>query len=344
MTRSTPPRRRFPRGGPPSFLARYIYVKIRDQLFDRQTRDFLSVRAVVRAHAHEVPDGTSIQHLLLSGPDAVKKTDGLTFWPGQPEIVTEDGGNRLNLWRRPDLSPREGSVMPFLHHVGRIFDGDETAISFVLDFFAHLVQLPDQKMRFVPLIIGGQGTGKSMLANMACGLVGRDNTQLLTPSQVVADHNDWAQRAQLVIVHELVSDDSRTTSSRMKELITEDTIHVNPKGVAAYQQRNRANFILLSNEDDPAKLDPNDRRYFVRKSKAEKPFSRHYHSRLWAWFMGGGRERVLHYLLTRDLSGFDPFRAPPRTAGRAALVAASRDQNYDYLRDKLDAVEDPAPR
>ncbi|MDJ0390861.1 DUF5906 domain-containing protein [Roseomonas sp. E05] len=325
----------------PSCLSRYVYVKGRDQFFDRQTRDFHTLRAVSRAHAHELPEGTNFTQLLLSGPDAVEKADGVTFWPGQPELVEEDGGMRLNLWRQPGLTAREGRVGPFLRHVAHILDDDETAIHFVLNFLAHLVQQPDQKMRFALLIIGSQGTGKSMLADMARELVGKDNTKSLNPSGLVADHNEWVQTAQLVVVHELVGDNSRTAAARLKELITEDMTLVNPKGVSAYQQRNRANFILLSNEDDAAKLDPDDRRYFVWKSQAAKPHSRNYFDRLSAWFKGGGRERVLHYLLTRDLSGFSPFRAPPRTASRADLVAASRHPAHDYLQERLEAGEAP---
>lgn len=338
MPRDAQPRRRNARS---SCRRRYVYIKARDQFFDRQTRDFHLLRALARAHADELPRGTSATDYFLSGPDAVDKADGTTFWPGQPEFVEEDGGKRLNLWRDPGLVAQEGCVEPFTQHVERMMDGDETAIGFVLDFFAHLVQHPDRKMRFALLIIGGQGTGKSMLANFAQALVGKDNTKTLGPRALGDNHNEWVQGAQLVIIHELVGDSSRTTAARLKELITEDTIQVNPKGVSAYEVRNRTNFILLSNEDDAAKLDPDDRRYFVWKSRATPhPDPDHYHQ-LQAWFDGDGKEYVLHYLLARDLSRFDPFRAPPKTQARDELVDASRHPDYEYLRDRLQAGEAP---
>lgn len=341
MPRDAQPRRR---KASPSCRSRYVYIKARDQFFDRQTRDFHALRALARTHADEIPRGISATDFFLSGPDAVDKADGVTFWPGQSELVEEDGGTRLNLWRDPGLVPRVGSAEPFIQHVERIMDGDETATSFVVDFFAHLVQHPDQKMRFALLIIGSQGTGKSMLANFAQALVGKSNTKTLGPMALVADHNEWIQSAQLGIVHELVGDKSRTASARLKELISEDTILVNPKGVSAYEVRNRANFIFLSNEDDAAKLDPDDRRYFVWKSRAAKHPDPDYYRHLQAWFDGGGRDYVLHYLVSRDLSRFDPFRAPPKTQARDELVDASRDPNHEYLRDRLQAGEAPFVR
>jgi hypothetical protein len=338
MPRDAQPRRR---NTPPSCRRRYVYIKTRDQFFDRQTRDYHTLRALARAHADELPRGTSATDFFLSGPDAVDKADGVTFWPGKPEIVKEDGVTRLNLWRNPGLVPQVGCVEPFIGHVGHILDGDETAINFVLDFFAHLVQRPDQKMMFALLIIGSQGTGKSMLANFAQTLVGKDNTKVLGPMALVADHNEWAQEAQLAIVHELVGDKSRTAAARLKELITEDTIRVNPKGVSAYYVPNRFNFILLSNEDDAAKLDPDDRRYFVWKSRANQHSDPGYYRQLQAWFDGDGKKYVLHYLLERDLSRFEPFRAPPKTEARAELVDSSRDPHYEYLRDRLEGAEAP---
>jgi hypothetical protein len=338
MPRNAQSRRRNTR---PVCLSRYVYIKARDQFFDRQTRDFHTLRALGRAHADELPRATSPTEFFLSGPDAVQKADGVTFWPGQSEFVEEDGGTRLNLWRDPGLVARAGCVEPFTQHVERMLDGDETAINFVLDFFAHLVQRPGQKMRFALLIIGSQGTGKSMLANFAQALVGKDNTKTLGPMALVADHNEWVQAAQLALVHELVGDKSRTAAARLKELITEDTILVNPTGVSAYEVRNQANFILLSNEDDAAKLDPDDRRYFVWKSRATQHPDPDYYRQLQAWFDGDGKEYVLHFLLTRDLSRFDPFRAPPKTEARAELVDASRDPHHEYLRDRLQAVQAP---
>ena len=53
----------------------------------------------------------------------------------------------------------------------------------------------------------------------------------------------------------------------LKHIITESSIEINPKGKDTYTERNISNFIFLSNNDNPVKLDnATARRFFVLRT------------------------------------------------------------------------------
>jgi hypothetical protein len=86
------------------FCRRYVYVASLDRLYDRQTRAVITVRAATLRHAAEVGEGETVHHAMFKGSCAIDTVDGVTFWPGQPEIVEEDGGRKLNRWTPVHLS------------------------------------------------------------------------------------------------------------------------------------------------------------------------------------------------------------------------------------------------
>lgn len=60
-----------------------------------------------------------------------------------------------------------------------------------------------------------------------------------------------------------------------------------------------------------------------------------YYTELAEWFDGGGRAAVLHFLESRDLSGFNPHARPPITPGKEDLIAQSRSATEAYLDEAL---------
>ena len=134
--------------------------------------------------------------------------------------------------------------------------------------------------------------------------------------------------------------DGRDTTNRLKTYITEPTININPKGVKAYQYKNRMNFLMFSNHDDAAKIEKGDRRYFVWRSQAEVR-GREYYSALFDWFKHGGAEALAHHLKTRNLDHYDPFAPAPVTAAKLQIIEDSRSPIDAQLQKLFDAGEKP---
>jgi hypothetical protein len=307
---------------------RYVYIKQTNTFWCRQTRLHFAAEAIRNMHWHEMPIDDQGQpmnplNLLIQDQHGCDKVEALTFYPGQEEIVWEQGGKRLNTWSPPDIEPIPGDVLPFLRHIEYLTDGNAEAAIFLLDYLAHLVQFPDVKQLKTPLIIGAPGIGKSLIAQFMTPILGSGNVTAIENSELVSQFNDWADGTSLCVIHELMTMDRLDTMNRLKSYITESLIRINQKGLRTYNYTNRMNFLMFSNHDDAAKIEKGDRRYFVWRSQAEAR-GRDYYEDLFDWFQHGGAEALFHYMKTRTLDHYDPFAPAPVTAAKLQIIEDSR--------------------
>lgn len=321
-------------------LERYFYIAQFDKVWDSLRRTFLTLGALSKQYSHLGESSADVIAMLLSGPRSLQKLDGVTFEPGGPAVVHRaDGVLLLNTWVDPKIERRQGSAQRFIDHLTFILDGNLAAVEHLLNWMAFTLQNPGKKLASAVLIIGGQGVGKSLIGEFHATLVGRDNTAFMDAGMLGSAFNGQLMSCNLVVVNEYNASIGRAGYAVMKHLITGETIFINQKGVAVFQIQNRCNFLLFSNDLDAAKLDSDDRRYFVWHSHAAKK-PQEYYTELCDWFYGEGKHHVLDYLLSRDLSGFNPYAAPPQTAARAALI---RESMNDQIQALYDALEMGAP-
>ena len=321
--------------------SRYVHVAQSDLVTDLRTGLTLTPAALCRRLDGIQPDECSIQAYLFAGNHGITKVDAYTYAPGQPLIVSRDGARYLNRWTPSDVTPVEGDVTPFLDHVDYLFDGEEAVIKHVLNWLAHLVQHPARKQSNAILITSeAEGIGKGVFGKMAAAVVGTANTRYLSAEAITSDFNDWLVTSSLVIVEEFEDTGRRGGMARLKNYVTDETADVNPKHAARYRAPNMAHFLLFANASTPLKLTEADRRFVVHRSEAQ-PREAGYYANLMRWFEDDGRSHVLHHLLHRDLSAYNPHGRAPLTASHRALVTQSRDPQTAYLHHALEAAEPP---
>lgn len=328
---------------------RYVFVKQLNAFWDRNARTVCELKGVSNMHIADMPvddesgkpmDPLDIMLAGMIGGMTCDKVDAIGFVPGEEELFQDGGCSILNVWTKPDIVPIEGDVSIFLDHVEYILDGEATIIKHVLDFLAHLVQKPAEKIKSTILIIGEPGVGKSIIGEMMIRLLGEKNVTAIEDSDLRSSFNEWMDGIQLVLIHELNNIKDRSTKSRLKQYLTDPWIRINRKRVPTYSYRNRVNFLTFSNYEDAANIDKGDRRWMIWKSKAVKKDDQYYKD-LWHWFERGGAECLLYHLQTRDLSDFNPNAAPPGSKGKDEAIADSRGDIESYLQDLFDAGANP---
>ncbi len=94
-----------------------------------------------------MPAKTTIVRQALKGILPMLKLNALSYRPGMGELP-DDG--TLNLWRPSDVLPEPGDVSWFLDHMTHLVPDDRER-GILLDFLAHLVQNPGEKVNFAPL-------------------------------------------------------------------------------------------------------------------------------------------------------------------------------------------------
>jgi hypothetical protein len=94
---------------------------------------------------------------------------------------------------------------------------------------------------------------------------------------------------------------------------------------------------MFSNHTAPLDLEAADRRYFVFDSKAQ-PRDDPYYDRLHAYVESDeGMEAIYAFLRRRDLSAFNPYRRPPMTQAKQAIIEASVHPLRTYIAEAVES-------
>jgi len=223
--------------------------------------------------------------------------------------------------------------------------GSEDDARILLQWLAHQVQHPGEKILWAPLIQSVEGVGKSFFARLLrCGL-GVRNVGVVNPAQLVSNFNDWANGVCVNVLEELkIAGHNRYEAlNAVKPLITDDYIQINPKGVNAYMTPNTSNYIAFTNSTDALPLGDADRRWWVihcpLRHYSDVPDYKNYFPKL---FEGLKRyeDEVCTWLLEYEITdGFMNMKQAPMTVAKNFMVA-TEEASFDGLAEVKSIIED----
>lgn len=259
----------------------------------------------------------NILNKVWNSRNFVRKFESLTYLPKGAEMPDGERGGRYNIWRPSGVRPSPGDVSWFLEHMAYIVPDDRERAA-VLDYLAHLVQRPEEKVHFALLVRGVEGTGKSAIGEIMLRIIGAGNVTKPKNDELLEKWTGWQEGAQLAIIEELMTMGRLEVSNRLKPVITDPTLRIEEKYQTTYTIDNHLNLLCFTNHRDALKLAAGDRRWFVVFSPA-KPLDDVYYSRLFENIYGGGAAHVAHWLMSRDISGFNAKGRAPETAAKEEM-------------------------
>jgi hypothetical protein len=261
-----------------------------------------------------------------------------TYKPGEAPIV--DGC--LNLWQPWPHTPKKGDVSLWHRLLDHIFTNTEAdSRKWFEQWVAYPMQHPGTKLKQATVMWGGQGTGKSFLAETIGRIYGEHNSVKFDNTKLSSSFNDWAEHRQFGIGEEIVvqASEKRAISEQLKTLVTDVTININRKYLNSYVLPNCMNLMLLSNHPGALKLEEDDRRMFVHHVKAPRMTPDLYRP-LDEWSHSPeGLSALFHHLLNIDLTGFDPQAAAFITQDKLNMVQGGRSEHGQWVAD-LKALPD----
>jgi hypothetical protein len=289
----------------------------------------------------------------FAGSDYVERVDGVGFYPNDEPVVRRGKARYLNAWDKPEATAEPGPVGIFTDHLLAILDGNEQECDWVLDWMAHLVQYPGEKIGSTVLISSTEeGLGKSILGKALAPIIGTRNLSYVGASQLKSGFNDFMEQSTLVIVEEFSILGRWETANKLKDMVTNDTVRINAKFRGEYNAPNHVNFLFFSNYPDAAALsNMRERRSFIHhsdKTKDElvKGFGKSkeiYYKEFWDWVNGMGPAYLADYLLKRDISQFHSWGRfePPLTESKKFAVRANLSEFEQWIEDHF--VEHSGP-
>lgn len=331
----------------------YVY-DIRGQVFrhvDDPSGFVLDDHQFFRMHGAEIElkNVHQVQYLVSNG--RVRKVFGTVMVPNGPVIVPRQGvGDRLNVWVNPGFERRDDfDAGPFLDFMSKLYPDDE-ARQYKLQWMAHAVQRPQERIRHASLLIGeGTGTGKSTLGSIMRSLLGEANCTVANTDSLTGKHNEYLENKMLMVLEEAMAGDRREVANRLKPIITEEKILIEPKYVNSYQADNIIRVFITSNHKKPITIDEQDRRYFVYITPVQwfdygdtEEEAKLYFSRFYSWLdHGGGIGEVWNYLMTVDLTTFNANGRPPKNRSWQQVVEATDHPVVRRLRTRIEGAAFP---
>ncbi|MBL6082676.1 hypothetical protein JMJ56_32450, partial [Belnapia sp. T18] len=340
---------------------RYSDKALNDSEIGRAVSEAWAIRAAAKAGLDAAAAGSDVKpkapkvlpaHNILIHADGLKTVAGLTYAVGEDRLVhVEEGGIealRVNTYNPSMLMPAEAAteedVRPLLNHLTLLCANEPSAAGHLLNWMAWVAQNPKGKVRWAPLLVSGQGTGKDTLFKPLVSIVGRHNYVEIGPNDLESTYNPYC-RQRFVVLNEMQRKERFSAYDFIKPFIsgtTGDTVTINEKYKGHYPAANRMAWVVFSNHADAMPMEGDDRRFYVVEVrhplwpnvKPNDTEKRAYFAPLHDWIENGGAALVYRYLLDRDLSEFDHANPPADTQAKHDMRRAAMSVFSQWLADE----------
>ena len=254
--------------------------------------------------------------IWLEDERSIRSEYGVTFYPKDIQFYK----GRLNAYTGLGIIPTEYDmdvIQPYLDHVRNVICSEnETYYEYVLNWCAHMLQVPEEKPETAIVLKAAPGTGKGTFVKPLGKIMGSHYLHAYDAKHVVGKFNKAMENKILVFGDEFFSG-SKEASDKLKGKITEDTQTIERKGIDTIETPDFARVILASNHENIVRIEVDDRRYlFLEVSDVVKQ-NHDYFGKLGP-LVGSERFAAMlaDFLLKRDITGFNP-RAVPKTKALA---------------------------
>ena len=324
-----------------ALIARFVFVILNQEYFDTERHALIGDKAIRHLLTPYMPQKSGreidpIDRLMRSR--AKTNVEAMAFHPGETAIFTHEGRRYANTFLDCFPTPIE-PMADELARIDWLFNriDDSAYRSWLLQFFAHVVQRPGVKIRTAPLIWSKtEGNGKSTIAHTIPRLlVGSEYYTEVDQGELNSDFNDYLIGKWVVALTEFragTRGERAAISKKTERWIADDTLAVNPKGTKGHSVPNHLVVTASTNSDDAAQIDEHNRKWAVHALNAP-PMTEDEKAWLFEGFLRTPRAPAVlrHYFLNYPITTFSPNADAPKTAARLSMIEASIAPDLELL-------------
>jgi hypothetical protein len=232
----------------------------------------------------------------------------------------------LNLWRGFAVEPKQGNWSLMENHIRNILaNGNETHAKYILNWMAYCVQHPEVQAEVALAFTGEQGSGKGVVWRSFGNLFAPHFRHFNDPDQFTGKFNANLGKSVFVLLDEAIWGGNKSVNGKVKAMITEPTLQIEPKGIDSMEVPNRLSIVACSNADWSVPVEVGDRRWAVFRTNDQYAYKeceaverKTYFNALYAQMKADGQVAMLYDLLRRKVTA-DDIRNVPNTKEKARL-------------------------
>jgi hypothetical protein len=272
---------------------------------------------------------------------ARRQYDRLDLVPGGPRELPE---KVLNLWQGWGVEAEEGDWNLLRRHVDEVLAaGNPEFADYIIRWTAWNVQNPGKPAEVALVLRGGKGSGKGVFGRVLTRIFRGHSLHLSNPVHLTGQYNAHLQNKLVLWLDEGMWAGDKKAESVLKALITEEQIFIEPKGVDAFQWKNRLKLYISGNAEWVVPMTHDERRYAINTVSDHVAQRPEYFEPLFAEMDNGGVAAMLWELLGMDLGDWHPRDNIPQTEAMVEQKVASLSGLEQWFLEKLNNGELPGP-
>jgi hypothetical protein len=256
------------------------------------------------------------------------------FYPGSVPMDT------FNLWTGFQVKPAQGGYDLFKRHLfENVCNGRKDYFTWIWQWFAQIMQHPEEKLGSALVLKGDKGSGKSIIFDIMGKLIGRAYTKLSQESQIIGRFNGALEGKILVCLEEAMWAGNKAGGGVMKDLITAPTLRIERKGLESYDSPSFVRIGIATNADWAVPVSQDERRFMVLGvgngwQKNTKIFGA-----MIKQMDSGGYAALMYDLMHTRLDPRIDLRNPPVTEALKDQVARSEPVYVSFWREYVERQE-----
>ena len=240
--------------------------------------------------------------------------EGVTFHPSDCDFYQ----GRMNTYYGFGVDPiacQEKELGLWLGHVLNVIcSGEAELYEYLINWCAHMIQRPEEKPEVAVIMRAGQGAGKGTFVDPLGQIIGSHYVYADSPEMLSGRFNGALENKILVFADEAFFG-SKAATDRMKSKITERYCTIERKGIDSVTVPDFSRIIMASNKDNVVRIEEDERRYlFLDVSEARKQDLAYFKPLQKQIRSGWLAPQLLHFLMSRDISEFEPRKVPKTKA------------------------------
>lgn len=200
----------------------------------------------------------------------IREAARLGYHPAEDQLYDYKEVTYLNTYREPTGESIKGDVTPLLQHLEYLLPNQKEREWFI-SMIAFAKQCPGRLIKYMFVIEGGKGIGKSIIRQRVLQVVfGDANVQEVTSEMLADDKKAWVSFAHVDVFEEFAFPNDRAGREQVHNFMKKYTANPNvPRRAMQKDYVEVPNFSLklaFKNPEDKIKLEPGDRRYVMVKA------------------------------------------------------------------------------